>query len=227
MPTIQKFPNTKSVVCFGDSITFTAATRANRGYPSILDEMLFADGFTVGNQGVSGGGFQNAIDIYQAYYKGRGIWAACILVGVNDIAGGASAATVYAGINALIQEMLTDNVKVCVSTILPWKNGGGWTAPRQTITETVNAQLLALNGTNPNLLVLDGYAAFGDIDDPALLARSAQEVTADYLHLGSYGSQLLAEMMFEGIKGVFVWLNSLDSATLVLPRLGSTYGWPT
>ncbi len=221
----QPFPVAKAIVCFGDSITL-ASGRADRGYPSILDELMFPNGISVGNNGVNSGGFQNMTDVYQAYYKDRGLWGACLLIGVNDIAGGASATTTYNGINALIQEMLLDGLRVAVSTILPWKNGGGWTAPKQTITLAVNELLLALNGTNRNLLVMDGYSEFGDTDDSALLARSLQEVTGDGLHIGSYGAQALAGLMYSGVNGLMQWMRTFPAANSVLPKLGSTYGWP-
>lgn len=224
--TVRNYPTERAVVCFGDSLTL-ASGRADRSYPSVMDECLFPDGFSVGNNGVSGGTFQNMTDVYQTYYKDRGLWAACLLVGVNDIAAGTSAAATYAGINALIQEMLVDELRVVVSTILPWKNGGGWTAPRQTITLAVNASLLALNGTNRKLLVMDGYSEFGDADDSALLGRQYQEVVGDGLHLGSYGCQALATLMRTGVDGLAGWMQAPASESAALPKLGSTYNWPS
>ncbi len=190
---------TDSIVCFGDSITFMAASRADRGYPSILDERLFSRGYCVGNNGVSGGGYSNAQSAYTGYYKNRGLWGACILVGVNDVAAGISAAVTFAGVNTLVQEMLADDLSVFLSTILPWKNGGGWTSAIQVATEAVNESILALEGTNGGLQIIDGYAAFGDPDDSELLARCYQEVTGDALHLGSYGAQVLAGLFYDSI----------------------------
>lgn len=200
MPTFETFPEGKGIVCFGDSITFMASTRADRGYPSILDELLFDRGVSVGNRGISGGGYRNARDDYDFFHRNRGLWGACVLVGVNDIAAGEDAATIFAGINSFVQEMLSDGLRVVVSTILPWKNGGGWTAPRQTITEAVNTQLRALAGSHVHLKVVDGYAEFGQVDDPQLLQRGLQEVIADSLHLGSYGAQALAKLVLESIE---------------------------
>lgn len=201
MPAFELLPvAAKAIVCFGDSITFMAASRADRGYPSILDELLFDQGVSVGNYGISGGTVQHAQDAYTLRHKDRGLWGACLLVGVNDVAAGATSAAVFAAINALVQEMLEDGLRVVVSTILPWKNGSGWTAPIQTITEAINAQILALDGTHLQLRVIDGYAELGDIDDPTLLQRAFQEVTADALHLGSYGAQVFARLVLPEIE---------------------------
>lgn len=188
-----------SIVCFGDSITFMAASRADRGYPSILDERLFSRGYCVGNNGVSGGGFQSAQDAYTAYYKNRGLWGACVLIGVNDCAAGTSAPDIFTGINSLVQEMLADGLRVFWSTILPWKNGGGWTSGIQGVTEAVNDSILNLENSNERLKIIDGYSSFGDTDDSELLARCYQEITGDALHLGSYGAQVLAGLFYSAI----------------------------
>lgn len=211
MPTFETFPASKGLICFGDSITFMASTRADRGYPSVLDEMLFDRGVSVGNNGISGGGFQNSRDAYDLFHRGRGIWGACLLVGVNDIAAGLTAEAIFAGINSFVQEMLSDGLRVVLSTILPWKNGGGWTAPRQTTTEAVNSQLRALAGSHVHLRVLDGYAEFGQIDDGQLLQRGLQEPIADNLHLGSYGAQAFARLVLESI-------DELLAADVVVPN---------
>jgi lysophospholipase L1-like esterase len=191
----ETFPVAKAIVAFGDSITFMAAPRADRGFPPILDERLFSRGLTVGNNGVSGGGYRNASDAYLFNHQGRGLWGANLLVGVNDIAAGEDAATVFAGINGVVQTWLADGLRVVLSTILPWKNGGGWTAGRQTITEAVNASIMSLATAHPRLRVVDGYSAFGQPDDPALLRVSLQEVVPDSLHLGTYGAQEFARIL--------------------------------
>lgn len=192
--TFETFPVARAIVCFGDSITFMASSRADRGYPSILDEALFSRGMSVGNNGISGGGFQNARDAYDLFHRNRGLWGASLLVGVNDIAAGETSAATFAGINALVEEMLADGLRVVLSTILPWKTGGGWSIANQAKTEEVNASIRALAGT-ANLRVIDGYAEFGQVDDPALLRRSLQELTPDALHLGSFGAQAFARLV--------------------------------
>jgi len=205
MPTLETFAGTtKAIVCFGDSITFMAASRADRGYPSVLDELLFSQGFSVGNNGISGGGVQNAQDVYTLRHKGRGLWGACVLVGVNDIAAGTSAEALATAIFALVQGMVADGLRVVVSTILPWQDGGGWTLAGQAVTEAVNARILSLDGTDPKLRVVDGYSEFGQIDNSQLLQRGLQELTADYLHLGSYGAQALAKLMQGAIEELAV-----------------------
>lgn len=200
MPTIQTFPNGRGIVCFGDSITFSASTRADRSYPAILDEALFSQGVSVGNNGISGGTVQHAQDSYTLRHKGRGLWGACLLLGVNDLAAGSSATTIFTALNSLVQEMLTDGLRVVLCTVLPWKNGDGWSAPRQVITEALNESILALDGTNELLRVVDGYEAFGDLSDPTLLQRALQELTPDNLHLGSYGTQSLAKLFQPAVQ---------------------------
>lgn len=199
---LQTLPTAKAIVCFGDSITFMAATRADRGYPPWLDEKLFAAGYTVGNYGISGGGYQSARDAYDFFHRNRGLWGACVLVGVNDVAAGEDAATIFTGINSFVQEMLSDGLYVFISTILPWKTGGGWTAARQTITENVNTSIRALAGTHTRLFVVDGYAEFGQPDDPTLLRRDVQEVVPDALHLGSNGAEMLAQLFADKINSI-------------------------
>lgn len=185
----------RAIVCFGDSITFMAASRADRGYPPILDEALFEDGYTVGNHAAGGSGFQSARDAYDAYYRNRGLWGACLLTGVNDLAAGTSANTIFAGINAFVSRMLSDGLCVVVSTVLPWKDGGGWTRAIQSTTESLNSKILGLRGTNSCLRVVDGYTEFADAEDSELLARCYQETVPDALHIGSYGAQVMAGLM--------------------------------
>lgn len=217
---LRTVPIAKAIVCFGDSITFMAAARADRGYPPWLDEKLYTLGFSVGNYGISGGGYVNAKDAYDLFHRNRGLWGACVLVGVNDIAAGETAATVFAGINAFVQEMLTDGLYVFVSTILPWKSGGGWTAPRQVVTEDVNASIRALADTHARLFVVDGYNELGQVDDPTLLRRDLQEVTPDALHLGSNGAEMLAQLFADKITDV-VGDTSNPVVTNVTPASGS------
>jgi lysophospholipase L1-like esterase len=209
MSTFETFPVGKGIVCFGDSITLMAAARADRGYPSILDEALFSRGVSVGNYGVGGSGYATSQSNYDLFHKSRGLWGACILVGVNDIAADTSAGATFVGINTLVQSMLTDGLRVVISTILPWKNGGGWTAPRQIATESVNASILGLTNTHPNLRVVDCYAALGSIDDPQLLRRDAQELIPDSLHLGSFGAQLFSDLVLGS------WIDLIDVSALV------------
>lgn len=195
----QVFPTTKAILCLGDSITFMAAARAPRGYPPILDEMLFSKGYTVGNNGISGGGYRNARDAYELFHRNRGLWGVSLLVGVNDIAAGETSAQVFEGIKSFVDLLLADGLKVILGTILPWKLGGGWTLARQTVTEEVNAQIRALAGTHMSLKIIDGYAVFGQPDDPTSLQRTYQEVVPDLLHLGSYGAQVYAELVATGL----------------------------
>lgn len=210
MAAFETLPSARAVVCFGDSITFMAAARADRGYPSILDEALFSRGVSVGNNGISGGGFQNARDAYEFYHRNRGLWGASILVGVNDIAAGLTSVATFAGISALVDRLLDDGLRVVLSTILPWKTGGGWSAGNQTKTEEVNASIRALAGA-ANLRVIDGYAEFGQVDDPALLQRCFQEVVPDGLHLGSYGAQAFSRL----VEAAIVDLLEEDTGALV------------
>jgi lysophospholipase L1-like esterase len=216
----------KPIVAFGDSITVSVPARANRGYPSFVDGWAYSDGFCVLNAAASGVGFQPMRDTYDAYYAHRNIWGAFLLIGVNNIANGDSATTTFNGINSFIQAMLLNNIQVAVSTILPWKDSGGWTSGKQTITETVNSQILALNGTARGLLALDGYSVFGDDTDSALLARKYQESTPDGIHLGQYGSETLAQLFYTALRGLHVWNLATQAETATLPRFGSTYGWP-
>lgn len=198
MAAFVTLPVAKAIACLGDSITFMASSRADRPYPAVLDELLYEDGLQVANHGIGGVGIATSQLTYATYLKSRGLWGVVLMIGVNDLAAGTPGTTIFTSINALVQEMLGDGLRVVLCTVLPWKNGGGWTAPIQTQTEALNTAIRGLIGTNSRLRVADGYAAFGQVDDPALLQTGMQALgELDGLHLGSYGAQAFARFVLE------------------------------
>lgn len=179
-------------VWIGDSITFGFYTPTNRP-PEVLQRTRGT--LPVDNAGVNGETVQQmrvrwTNDIRPLRY-GRLIF----LGGVNNLSFTAETpATIWGVIKSTLDEAKADGMDVVPVTVLPFKNGTGWSAGRQTDLQTLNQSIRDWCTSNASTCV-DGYAAMGDLGDPALLRWPG----VDNIHPSDTGSQQLAAAVSAGI----------------------------
>lgn len=185
-----------SVICLGDSITFTAPSRANVDYPLQLEQLL-GRGYATANLGKGGDETTDLVTAYTSFIDGRGADWLVYLGGVNDIINTAdSAATIFGQIETVVDDALTDGMMVMLLTVLPFKNYSGWTSGMQTRLLDLNTLILAKSDSN--LTLVDAYDAFNDpLDDGAMLG--AYDV-GDGLHPGEAGTTALAQLVSDAIS---------------------------
>jgi lysophospholipase L1-like esterase len=175
----------RSTAWIGDSITFGFYTTANRP-PAVLGASRL--GLMVDNLGVNGETVQQMQTRWLTSIRSARYGTLVFLGGVNNLSfTGDTPATVWAVIKSILDQALADGMRVYPCTILPFKNGTGWTTSRQTDLQTINASILAWCATN-NQTCVDTYTAMGDLGDPQLLRWPG----VDNIHPSDVGSQALA-----------------------------------
>lgn len=122
--------------------------------------------------------------------RGRGAGAVVVLAGVNDLAAGTSAATIFSNLQTIYDQARADGMQVVPITVLPWSGSGSWTAGKQTETTNLNTSILAYCATN-GLVCIDAY-------NSAL--RTGTALTGIYdsgdgLHPNLAGSSVLANLV--------------------------------
>lgn len=137
---------TNGILAQGDSITYgfdgvSGQWRAN--YPNTLAN---STGINVLNK-ASSGDTAAAIDTNYAaeigtYYNASTRDVLILLIGTNDLGGGATAAAVQASIQSIVTKSQATGYKVVVGTILP-RSDGTWSAPKETQRLAVNTWILS------------------------------------------------------------------------------------
>jgi lysophospholipase L1-like esterase len=140
-------------VCLvGDSITAGFAP-ATRGWNVDLKTRHTGQDFGVKNTAHSGDTVALAADVLAKDVLGHGCTHVVFLIGTNDLAAGTSAATIYAGIDAMADLVEADTAplgvapRVVLAAILPRATGASFTANLETRRVSLNALLQARTGS--------------------------------------------------------------------------------
>lgn len=185
-----KEPGDAVVGAFGDSIT-RGTPYATVPYPTHLGNDT---GRFVANKGVGGETCEQV--------KTRFICASAnyshlaLMCGVNDLAAGTAATAIQTQIDIIVDTAQACSVPVILAQVLPWKDSSGWTAGKQTETDTLNAWIVS-NDFGAGVTALATYAVFED-------DIAADELEADYnagvgdkIHLNDVGTPVLSTQ-FQG-----------------------------
>lgn len=179
------------VACLGDSITATAAARDTITFPGRLEIALngaHPGGYTVGNFGVSATTTSQHVTTWANSIRSKGYDVLVLLTGVNDFATGVTGATAWTNADTIITQALADGLTVVVVTTLPWGGYSGWTAGKQTETDTFLTSLRA----RASITLVDTYPAFETAAGSDLLKASYNDgAAADGLHLDTDGDNAL------------------------------------
>lgn len=182
--------NATKVVNLGDSITLSEF------FPRSMSQKLNAligTGYSTTNAGVSGNTVAQIKARYESTYRGADWAVVTVMGGTNNVGLGDSAASTWATLSALFDEILADGKTLHACTVLPWKNSfHGWTQAKQDETDSLNASILAYC-TAHGLTCADTYAGMGDGVDPTKLATAYDD--GDHLHLSQAGGDRYATLL--------------------------------
>lgn len=147
-------------LCLGDSITEGGPVLG--GTPnwceqiqSVWHNSMYR--FSAVNGGIGGNTSTDALNRW-ATYRNHGYTRVIILIGTNDLASGASAASIFANIQTITNQALADGLDVVVCTVLPRGNGPAYSPDLQARLEALNTSIMAMT----NVTVVDLYSAMGE-----------------------------------------------------------------
>ncbi|MDY0093241.1 MAG: SGNH/GDSL hydrolase family protein [Candidatus Vecturithrix sp.] len=184
---------TAVIVAIGDSITYGDGS-SRGGYPSILQEKLFAAGYAgmVLNEGISG----------ERTYSTHARWLreianadiALIMIGINDLINPGNCYIPYhcqtiEHIEAMINEALISKKIPILSTVTPAETDGirAWVNP---YIRSLNSRIKSL-AMQYNIPLVDNYQAIRDNGGDALYA--------DHVHFTDAGYAVIAQQWFDAI----------------------------
>lgn len=175
----------------GDSITWPNFQAPHRAYPTELKTLLPWT-WRVDNAGLAGDETQNMTSRANTL-RNKGYGYVAVLGGVNDIGSYLrDAATVSANLTGIYDALRLNGIVVVPITITPWKQSVVWSAGKQTITESVNADILAYCVTH-ELTCVDANTALESDENPDFLEEDYSEDSG--AHLNQAGATRLAELV--------------------------------
>lgn len=177
------------IACIGDSITYTAATRANIPYPHRLEMTLNSahpGEYVVANFGVSATTSSQHLTTWTNSIRNKGYDILVIISGVNDLAAGTAGATVWTNVDTIVTQALADGMTVVLFTTLPWKGYTLWTADKQTETDALLTSIRARSGVT----LIDLYPSWETAPGSDIMLSEYD--VGDGLHPNSTGSDALA-----------------------------------
>ncbi len=204
---------TKTIVCFGDSITDGANTTTNSfsRWSDELSRQLAANGYKVGvvNKGIGGnaifGGLgQAAKDRFDRdVLEVEGVRACIVMIGINDI-GSASedtSDTLIEQYKIMIEKCHANGIAIYGATLTPIKGNGYYSELHEQIRTTLNDFIKSPKSG------FDGYIDFEEVmKDPAdPLAMRADYIKGwnDYLHPGDAGYAVMGKQAYDSL--VAIW----------------------
>lgn len=181
-----------TIACLGDSITYTAQTRANVPWPNKLETSLntaHPGTYAVANFGVSGSTSSQHVTTWTNSIDNKGYDILVIMSGVNDLNAGTAGATVWTNIDTIITAALADGMTVVLFTVLPWKGYVGWAAAEQTETDALLTSIRA----RASVTLIDTYPAWETSAGSDIMV--AVYDVGDGLHPNAAGSNELAALV--------------------------------
>lgn len=207
---------TKTVICFGDSITDGAAGHTNT-FPRYSDTLasLLEDDIEYYNVGVIGKGIGGTVlrgafgtageaRLERDVLNVPGAGYVIIMYGVNDI-GGANediSQSLIDSYKGIIEKCHAKGIKVYGGTIVPFGGSGYYSELHEEIRVKVNEFIMSDKSG------FDGYidfaSALADPNDPTKMAAE-YNVSAwnDWLHPGNAGYQKMGETAYEALKAIW------------------------
>jgi lysophospholipase L1-like esterase len=172
------------VYTIGDSMS-------NNTYQSRLRTRLGAD-WNVVAKGIGG----NTVAQMLARFAGDVVTVdaeyVVIFGGINSVLGNVSAVNIQADLQAMYSAAKANGSTVVAVTIAPFGGHVSWTAPRQTVVDTVNAWILA-TATDVDFAI-DAYTALEDPATPDTLLPAYN--SGDSLHLSVAGYNHLGDTIY-------------------------------
>ncbi|MBO0867775.1 MAG: SGNH/GDSL hydrolase family protein [Micromonosporaceae bacterium] len=194
-----------TVVTLGDSITDTAVTtrNANRRWPDYLARRLNAKpGLTlsVSNEGIGGNrllpsrgaapyfGVPVPTRLDRDVFAAAGVRDVILLIGVNDIGSGATAAQLIAGLRRVVGQTHAHGLRIFGGTITGFAGSHLDTPARRAVRNAVNTWIAGPESHFDG--VIDFARALADPGNPAALRRAYD--SGDHLHPNDAGCRAMA-----------------------------------
>lgn len=184
------------IACLGDSITLSGYS--DIPYPQYLENSLKiafpGNQDAVGLIGALGGTSGNALVMSGQSITGKEYTKVSVLIGVNDLLNGDTAATIMANIDTICNNLIADGKTVLLSTVLPFKNATGYTGAKQTQLDSLNALIRARLGVT----LIEGHNGLRDNGGDPLQLNPAYN-SGDSLHINAAGAQAFAALLFAAV----------------------------
>jgi lysophospholipase L1-like esterase len=168
------------IACVGDSLTEGVGSVLTP-YPTGIGQRLSPALYSVANLGVTGdniAGMDARWAVVSMQYN-----TLTLLGGINDIASGATAASVYSTMTTLLAR--TGPTKKVVLTLTPFGTASSWTSGKQTQLDALNTSIRGTAGVT----VVDAYNL---LKDPANPNNLLPAYSADGLHWNQAGTDVIA-----------------------------------
>lgn len=173
------------IECEGDSVT------AGSTYPPYSNGLGLVPNVSVFNTGVSGSSTTQMRSRFDGY-KFNGYTHFILLGGVNDIASGATLASIQANLSYMWSSAQALGMTVVALPVTPWKGSASWSSAYQTVTETLNAWIAQQAQAN-GYLFIDFYSLLQDPANPGQLLPALD--ATDHIHPNAVGRQLMAKAL--------------------------------
>ncbi len=207
---------TKTLICFGDSITDGAAGHTNT-FPRYSDTLatLLADDPDYSNVSVVGKGIGGTVlrgewgtagmaRLERDVLNVAGARYVIVLYGVNDIGGAQNdiSDSLIDSYKSIIEQCHAKGIKVYGATIVPFGGNGYYSDLHEEIRVKVNKFIMSDKSG------FDGYIDFaGALADPADETRMAAEYNVsawnDWLHPGNEGYKKMGETAYDALKAIW------------------------
>lgn len=183
--------NLNKFATIGDSLTAGTCSGcpALTPWPSVLLATL-SQSWELTNTAVAGSTVAQMDSVqWTPQVQGKRFSVVVIYGGINDLAAGTSASSIFATLTGMTDEVNAEGATAVLVTPMPWKNFSGWNSGRQTQTESLRALILAWC-TTPRKVCVDLYPLAGESGDAQAL-KAAYDM-GDGLHLNQTGQNFIA-----------------------------------
>lgn len=201
---VSATPAYGAVVALGDSITDTAATTANANHRwpndlarrllarrgptlSVIDEGIGGDNLLTPRVGQAFFGVPALARLDRDVFSQAGARDVIMLIGVNDIGTGETAAHLISGYQQVAAQAHARGLRIFGGTVMPFKGFAAWTPEREAIRQTVNQFILTSRAFDGSV---DFATATADPNDPQRLNPAYD--SGDHLHPNDAGTQAMA-----------------------------------
>ncbi len=175
------------VVGVGSSSMFgSGATVAP--FLNVLVNSLGSPPWLVRNEGVRGICAAECLQRWRTLVRGRRFGSFVLMCGLNDVRNGRSAAETWATLKTILDEAVSDGLRVVAMTLQPFKGDRAWTPEKHHELLALNASIRAYCEAR-RLVCVDAYVELNDPANDGALRRRYD--SGDHLHFSQAAHDLI------------------------------------